>query len=73
MNLDWTPCSQPPSDCRRVLVWHRVRPWCRFFAPVVGWWNSKQWRCDYRRCPGDTQDHGLIYQPMFWKDIEQPQ
>lgn len=67
MNLHWTPCSQPPSDCRRVLIWHRVRPWCRFHQVVVGWWNSKEWR-------RDDSDHrqGGIYQPVLWKDIEPP-
>lgn len=66
--FEWTPCAEPPTDCRRVLIWHRVRPWCRFFHPVVGWWNSKEWRQN----DSNAAKHGVIYQPALWKDIDTP-
>lgn len=72
MNLEWTPCSQPPSDSRRVLVWHRVRPFCRRNEIVVGWWNSEEWRRDWPWIAPGERDHGRIYQPKFWKDVETP-
>lgn len=63
----WKPCSEKPSNCRRVLIWHRVRPWCRFFSPTVGWWNSVEWlREDSNRA------HMKIYQPTLWREIEAP-
>ena len=67
--LEWTPCSQPPDDCRRVVIWHRCRKWCRFFQIVVGWWNTEEWR------QADSQSHlkfGQIYKPVCWRDIEVP-
>lgn len=67
--FDWTPCSEPPDNCRRVVVWHRVRPWCRFYKIVVGWWNVHEWRWDYH---GEDPKHAIIYQPHCWKDIEPP-
>lgn len=67
--LEWTPCSEPPDGYRRVLVWHRVRPWCRFYEPVVGWWNGEGWWRD----DSDSQRFGLIYQPVQWQDIEGPE
>ena len=64
---DWRPCNEPPDDCRRVLIWHRVRPYCRFYRAVVGWWNSEEWLRDST----DEHPHAFtIYQPVLWRDIE---
>jgi len=65
--LEWTLCSEVPTDSRRVLVWHRCRPWCRYFQFVIGWWNSEEWRRD-----DSHWEHGLIHQPTLWKDVEPP-
>ena len=65
--FEWTPCSEPPDRWRRVLIWHRARPWCRFFRATVGWWNRTEWRRD----DSDIRQ-GAIYQPVLWKDIEPP-
>ena len=64
----WTTCNEPPDNCRRVIVWHRCRQWCRFYEIVVGSWNSLEWRQDNDK--GYLQ--GRIYQPDLWRDIETP-
>jgi hypothetical protein len=65
--LNWTPCGELPDCYRRVVVLHRVRPWCRFNEIVVGWWNTEEWRRD-----DSHYAHGKIYQPICWRDIEFP-
>jgi hypothetical protein len=66
---EWLPCSgTKPPVAERVLVWHRVRPWCRFYQATVGWWNSEEWRRD----DSHSSVHGLIYQPKLWRYIEEP-
>ncbi|HWY74987.1 MAG TPA: hypothetical protein VN281_05190 [Verrucomicrobiae bacterium] len=73
LNLQWTPCKQRLPDVgRRVLIYHRLRPWCRFFEFTVGWWNGKEWRRSYCDHPDFSRDHGIIYQPLLWKDVELP-
>lgn len=64
---DWTPCDEPPTSNRHVIVWHRVRPFCRYFEPVIGWFNGADWRTD-----DSNFSHTLIYQPVLWKDIDEP-
>lgn len=64
---EWALCNmEKPNDCRRVLIWHRVRKWCRFQRPVIGWWNGEEWRTNV-----NDQGSVLIYQPTIWRDIEQ--
>lgn len=65
--LEWTPCSEPPSEYRRVLVVHRCRPWCRFNRIIVGWWNTEEWKHD-----DSNFAHTSIYQPIVWRDVELP-
>jgi hypothetical protein len=65
--LEWTPCSEPPSDIRRVVVWHRSRRCNRFFQITVGWWNTEEWRKESL-----NWHEGEIYQPTMWKDVEPP-
>ena len=69
---DWNPCSVKPKIAEKVLVWHRVRPWCRFCEPVVGWWNGREWRREMIQFVGQLRDHGIIYQPKMWKHIDPP-
>lgn len=66
LTYEWRGTEEPPEVSTRILVWHRVRPWCRFFKPVVGWWNGKEW-LSYE---GNVAKP--IYQPQFWKYIESP-
>lgn len=73
MNNQWQPCAIKPEVAKNVLIWHRARPWCRFYKPVVGWWNGKEWRRDFPWFLEQTRDHGLIYQPKCWKYIEEPE
>ena len=65
---DWTPVSKKPPNGMRVLIWHRVRPWCRYFQPTVGWWNGVEWRADVSH----FTDKKVIYQPTMWKFIDPP-
>lgn len=68
LRLEWTPCTEPPTTNRRVLVWHRARKWCRFFRPVIGWWNGREWRRDGE----DNMRSVPIYQPRLWRDFTRP-
>jgi|SRR5688572_17484946 len=72
---EWKPCGQPPRDNRRVVVWHRSQPYSRRFRMIVGWWNSAEWRWDFPWFfqSASSRDHGLIYQPLFWRDLDPPQ
>ena len=65
--MEWTSCDEPPDSYRNVLVWHRVRPLSRCFEAVTGWWNTVEWR---QR--DSNPKYGTIYQPVLWKDIEEP-
>ncbi|GEM_PF-4590461 len=68
LNLQWTPCAKPPEVARRVLIYHRSRPWGRYFTTCIGWWNGREWR----REDSNTLKFGIIYQPLLWKDFERP-
>lgn len=67
---EWTPCSEPPSEFRRVIAWHRARKSSRFFVALIGWWNGEEWRT-YEQA-GATYASALIYQPTLWRDVEAP-
>jgi hypothetical protein len=61
----WTLCcTAVPDAYRRVLVWHRVRPWSRVYLPVIGWFNTEEWM---------QEDGKPIYRPLYWKDICPPE
>lgn len=63
----WTSCKTPPDNNRDVLVWHRVRPYCRFYTATIGFWNSAEWRNHE-----SNWNHQIIYQPTLWRDFDAP-
>lgn len=65
----WYPCSVKPPVAKPVLIWHRARPWGRFYKLTVGWWNSEEWR----REDSNSAQHGIIYQPTHWHHITGPE
>lgn len=71
-STEWMDCNipdqRPDTRGRRVLVWHRIRPYCRFFESVVGWWNGEEWLT----YDGTSFGASRIYKPWFWKDIIGP-
>jgi hypothetical protein len=64
---NWIPCTTRPEVGRRILIWHRVRPYCRYHEAVVGWWNSEEWIIADNQFP-----RRRVYQPICWCEIETP-
>lgn len=65
---DWRSIHEKPSRGQSVLVWHRMRPYCRYYEAIVGWWNGEGWFSALSHFTSGKP----IYQPVAWKYIDPP-
>lgn len=63
----WHPCSEKPPRYALVLIYRRIRPYCRFGEPIVGWWDGRDWRRE-----DSHHQHTFISNPLGWTPLHFP-